>query len=130
MSNTHITINQYQELLKRITGLEQKVEHKELPTNIYKDVDELKKDYPALKKDVEITSMRFSSLEEKMDYRFDVMDEKFTGKFNTQDVKFIEMDKRLNMIWKLLIVMFGITITTFIAIITVIGLLLRTLGII
>jgi len=88
MSNANITINQYQELLKRITGLEQKVESK----NIF--VDELKKDYPHTKKTVAITDTRFNSLEEKMDYRFDVVDEKFntqnekfTGRFNTQDEK-------------------------------------------
>ncbi len=133
MSNANITINQYQELLKRITGLEHKVEHKELPVDIYKDVDELKEDYPVLKKAVATTDIKFNSLGEKMDYRFDLMDEKFNTqneKFNSLHIENKAMRREMDKTWKLLIMMFGISITTFIAILTVIGLLLRILSII
>jgi len=130
MSNANITITQYQELLKRITGLEHKVEHKELPVDIYKDVDELKEDYPVLKKAVATTDIKFNSLGEKMDYRFDMVDEKFTGKFDSLHTENKAMRREMDKTWKLLIMMFGISITTFIAILTVIGLLLRILSII
>jgi len=106
MSNANITINQYQELLKRITGLEQKVESK----NIF--VDELKKDYPHTKKTVAITDTWFNSLEEKMDYRFDVVDEKF----NTQNEKFNTLRAEIHAVRTEHRITFGVVIAILIAI--------------
>ncbi len=103
MSDTFVTIDQFNEILARLGRLEHKEQYTGRHEDVYKDVEELKKKFPDVEKDVSVIRTRFDSLEEKMDYRFDMLDEKFTGKFNTQDVKFTEMDKRLDFQSKLLI---------------------------
>ncbi len=107
MSNANITINQYQELLKRITGLEQKVESK----NIF--VDELKEDYPHIKKTVAITDIKFNSLEEKIDYRFDIVDERFKSLHNENKAIHRELDR----MWKIQLVMLAAILGMFAALI-------------
>jgi len=82
MVNTHITANQYEELLKRI----EKVEHREVA------VDELKEEYHNIKKDVA------------------VMDTKFDNKLETLRVemneRFNSLEKRFAMMWALQVATF------------------------
>ena len=98
MSNAHITINQYEELLRRIEKVEYK--HKEIPTIIEKDIGELKEEYHEIKKDAAVTDTKIGALDKKIDFKFDSLDKKI-------DLLRNDTDKRFDMMWKLLIVILG-----------------------
>ncbi|NCN69511.1 MAG: hypothetical protein GW779_07215 [Candidatus Altiarchaeum hamiconexum] len=124
MSDAFITADQYNEILKRLGKLEHKEQYKEQSMgkheDVYKDVEELKKNFPNVEKDVAVNRTKFDSLEEKIDYRFDMMDEKFTGKFNTQErimnEKFNTMNEKFNSLEKRFMMMWVLQTVTFLAI--------------
>jgi len=73
MANTHITINQYEELLNKIKKLESG--HKEIPIN------ELAEKYYKIEKDVAVTDTKFDSLDEKIDFKFDSLQREMHNEF-------------------------------------------------
>ncbi len=103
-------MDQFNGILERLQKLENREQYIGKYEDVYKNVDDLKKKFPDVEKDVAVIRTRFDSLEEKIDYRFDMVNERFNTqervineRFNTQDVKFTEMDKRLDFQSKLLI---------------------------
>ncbi len=85
MSDTFIILDQFNRILTRLQKLEDRAQYTGRYEDVHKNIEELKKKFPDVEKDVAVIRTRFDSLEEKIDYRFDMMDEKFTGKFNTQE---------------------------------------------
>ena len=97
MANTHITIDQFENLLKRVEKLEYRTEEV--------DVDEVKERYYKIEKEVAVTDTKIDSLEKVMNERFNTVDERF----NT-------VDEKINSLRTELRVTFGILLTVMIAI--------------
>ncbi|ODS37949.1 MAG: hypothetical protein A7315_12995 [Candidatus Altiarchaeales archaeon WOR_SM1_79] len=64
MANAHITVDEFKELLKRVEKLEYR--EVEVPTDIGKDVDELKERYYGIDKRTEVTDTKIDSLRTEM----------------------------------------------------------------
>ena len=71
MANTHITIDQFENLLKRVEKLEYRTEEV--------DVCELKERYYNIEKEVAVTDTKIDSLEKVMNERFNTVDEKINS---------------------------------------------------
>ncbi|ODS37112.1 hypothetical protein BEH94_02270 [Candidatus Altiarchaeales archaeon WOR_SM1_SCG] len=93
MANASITINQFNDVLKRLEKLEQG--HKEVPVTIEKDIEELKEGYHKIDKEQ-------ATFGEKLD--------SFRREFRTE-IKSLE--KRFTMMW-------GLQVATFLAILVLI----------
>ena len=89
MANTHITVNQYEDLLKRI----EKVEHSHKGIEI--PVDELKEKYHEIDKE-QVTILG----------KIDLLGEKIVSLDTKFDTKFNSLEKRINMQWALQIMTF------------------------
>ncbi len=79
MSNTFITIDQFNEILVRLQKLENREQYIGKYEDTYKNVDDLKGKYYTLDKRTEVTDTKIDSLEKVMNERFNTVDEKITS---------------------------------------------------
>ncbi len=117
MSDTFVTIDQFNEILARLGRLEHKEQYTGRHEDVYKDVEELKKKFPDVEKDVSVIRTRFDSLEEKIDYRFDIVNERF----NTVNEKITSLQTEMHTEFKAVRTELRITLGAILAVLITIG---------
>ena len=93
MSDTFITADQYNEILKRLGKLEHKEQYKEQYVgkheDVYKDVEELKGKYYNIDKRTEVTYTKIDALRIEMNEKFNSLEKRFMMMWVLQTVTFL-----------------------------------------
>jgi len=118
MANTTITIDQFNNVLKRLEKLEHR--HKEIPITIEKDIAELKEDYHKLDKEQATFGEKLDSF--RTEFRIEI--KSLRTEFLTETRS---LEKRLDLISKFIIMLFVATIGIFGTLITI---LMKLFGVI
>jgi len=104
MANAYITIDQFENLLKRV----EKLEYREIP-----GLDELKDEYHKIEKEVAVTDTKIDAIKTELKQEINALRVEMNEKFNTMNEKFNSLEKRFTMMW-------GLQVATFLAILVLI----------
>jgi len=104
MANAYITIDQFENLLKRV----EKLEYREIP-----GFDELKDEYHKIEKEVAVTDTKIDAIKIELKQEINALRVEMNEKFNTMNEKFNSLEKRFTMMW-------GLQVATFLAILVLI----------
>ncbi len=96
MSDTFVTIDQFNEILARLGRLEHKEQYTGRHEDVYKDVEELKKEHFKVEKEISLTDTKIKASQTDLKYDINTLRIEMNEKFNTMNEKFNTTNEKIS----------------------------------